>query len=246
VQAGVVYAREYREETPTGRSITHTVSLMASGNLWRDALVMYDRQTKSLWTQHDGRAIQGRSQEAGRQLEALASEKMTYAQALERYPSARVLKKKAGFLGNGTESIYDDYLARDDQFGLFGTEVPTDEIGGKELVLGVVMDQPYAFSVPALVVAGGRNLELDGGTFFAVPLADGQDARLWATDRLLGVESAWVLSDPAGTARWDAGTGKALSPATADLQRVEARVQAWFAWYPDHPQSSIWAGDKRE
>ena len=29
--------------------VERTVSLMASGNLWRDALVMYDRQTKSLW-----------------------------------------------------------------------------------------------------------------------------------------------------------------------------------------------------
>ena len=242
MQAGVVYAREFTETTPTGRSIERTVSLMASGNLWRDALVMYDRQTKSLWTQHDGRAIRGSSQEAGRRLDALPSEKTTYAAARLRYPNAKVLQKKAGVLGKGTSSIYDDYLARTDQLGLFGTEVPTDEIAGKELVIGVVLDNPHALSVRALEAEGGLNLELDGGTFFAVALADGRDGRLFATERRIAVESPWVLHDPEGDTRWDASTGEVLSGAGAPLQVVPARVQAWFAWYPDFPSSTVWAG----
>ncbi len=237
-----MYAREFSETTPTGREVTRPVRLMASGNLWRDALVMYDRETRSLWTQHDGRAIRGRSADAGRRLRALPSEKMTYADARARYPDAKVLEKKSGPLGKGTESIYDDYLARTDQLGLFGTEVPTDRVGGKDLVLGVVLDRPHAISIPDLAAAGGRNLELDGGTYFAVALGGARDARLWSTDRRIAVESAWVLADPEGDARWDASTGRKLAgPADErDLNRVPARVQAWFAWFPDHPTSVVW------
>ena len=237
MQAGVVYAREFSETTPTDR----TVSLMASGSLWRDALVMYDRETRSLWTQHDGRAIQGASQVAGRRLEALPSEKMTYADARGRYPGARVLEKRSGFLGRGTESIYGDYLSRTDQLGLFGTEVPTDAVGGKELVLGAVVgEEAHAFPVEALRAAGGAQVLIGESTFFAVALSGGQDARLWATPRGLRVESEWVLAEVDGDGRWDASTGRRLGGSRPDLTRVPARVQAWFAWYPDHPESIVW------
>jgi hypothetical protein len=204
---------------------------------------MYDRETGSLWTQHDGRAIKGPSKEEGRRLQTIPSEKMTYASARARYPDARVLEKKPGLLGKGTESIYDDYLARTDQLGLFGTEVPTDRIGGKDLVIGAVFgEQAYAFSVAELVIAGGVGVEIDGASYFAVPLDGGQDARLWATGSSVRLDSAWVLAEVDGTARWDASTGRSLGPEVADLVAVPARVQAWFAWYPDHPTSILWSG----
>ena len=236
-----MYAREITESSTHGRPSTRTLSLMASGNLWRDALVMYDRQTRSLWTQHDGRAIQGRSRAAGRRLAALPSEKMSYSAARARYPDARVLEKKPGLLGRGTESIYDDYLSRTDQLGLFGTQVPTDRVGGKDLVLGVVVDgREAAYSLRALVEAGGARLRLGDATYFAVPLAGGLDARIFRTNRSLHLEGEWVLADGEG-GRWDAGSGLALEGAPG-LERVPARVSAWFAWFTEHPDSEVWTG----
>ena len=110
-------------------------------------------------------------------------------------------------------------------------------------MIGVVLDNPHALSIPALEDEGGVNLELDGGTFFAVALAEGRDGRLFATDRRVAVESGWVLHDPEGDTRWDASTGEVLSGSGAPLQMVAARVQAWFAWYPDFPTSKVWNGD---
>ncbi len=43
-----------------------------SGKLWRQTLVLYDRQTSTLWSQHSHRAIAGPL--AGSELETLASE----------------------------------------------------------------------------------------------------------------------------------------------------------------------------
>jgi hypothetical protein len=53
-----VYAREL-----AGRTLTFGVS----GMLYRDGLVMYDRQTETLWTQVDGKAVRGAL--TGRQLQ---------------------------------------------------------------------------------------------------------------------------------------------------------------------------------
>ncbi len=45
-----MYARKVGEQTLT---------LGVSGNLWKDVLVLYDRETDSLWTQLSGDAIDG-------------------------------------------------------------------------------------------------------------------------------------------------------------------------------------------
>ena len=51
------------------------VELGVSGRLWRDALVMYDRRTGSLWSQIDGRAILGPAE--GQRLEEVERLKST-------------------------------------------------------------------------------------------------------------------------------------------------------------------------
>ena len=45
-----------------------TAEFGVSGKLWHGVLVMFDRETQSLWTQLDGRAIEGENQ--GLRLEA--------------------------------------------------------------------------------------------------------------------------------------------------------------------------------
>ncbi|MCP4807924.1 MAG: DUF3179 domain-containing protein, partial [Proteobacteria bacterium] len=169
VQAGVVYGRE----APDGEELT----FQASGRLWRDALVMYDKETKSLWTQHDGRALVGASHDAGVQLPQVPSARSTWAEAKVRYPDALVLKKKANLLGGGTATIYDDYLERTDQLGIFGTHLADSSLPGKTEVLTFVRpESAYAVALPELVEQRGVNMSVGGDPVFVHALASG---RLW-------------------------------------------------------------------
>ena len=102
----------------------------ASGSLWKDALVLKDRQTGSLWSQVSGKAIDGPAQ--GLELELFPSEFITFGALKEKYPHAKLLSKpELGDAGSG----YKRYVNDPNQFGIFGRAFETNEIGGKEQVL---------------------------------------------------------------------------------------------------------------
>ena len=88
---GIVYVREVG-----GSELTFGVS----GRLWRDNLVMYDRQTDSYWAQAVGEAIRGDMK--GAVLEMYPSSTMTWKQWQDLHPNTPVLSK---LTGRGLEGI---------------------------------------------------------------------------------------------------------------------------------------------
>jgi hypothetical protein len=120
---------------------------MASGRLWRDALVMMDRQTRSLWTQHDGHALKGPS--AGLTLVPIPSIRTSWATARQGWPDARVLRKKPGILGSGARTMYSRYLSDREAQGIFGTQVEDERLPPKTLIYGTIDDDGQAWAIPA-------------------------------------------------------------------------------------------------
>ena len=82
---GIVYAR-----TIGDRTLTFSVS----GMLWRDNLIMYDRETGSWWAQATGAAIRGTLK--GGTLTTVSSEMMTWKQWWELHPGTVVLAPPGG------------------------------------------------------------------------------------------------------------------------------------------------------
>lgn len=243
VQAGVVFDR-----TVDGRALR----LQASGRLWRDALVMYDRQTRSHWTQHGGRALLGPAAGANARLEQLPSIRTTWAAAAERWPDARVLRKREDLLGGGQATLYDDYLERTEQLGIFGTHLDDETLPGKTLVLAFERPEgAYALSIPGLARAGGAAMSVGGDPVFAHVVPGGADGRVWrrvarARERLWNLElspDGEQLSDPSVGARWDALSGRLLAGEADDLQAVATHAVYWFAWQQNHPDTRLWAGE---
>jgi len=242
VQAGVAF-----ERTATVDGRDHTLTLQASGKLWRDALVMWDKQTKSLWTQHGGRAIQGAAHGAGVALPAVPSTHVPWSEARARHPKAIVLRKPADLLGGGTKTIYDDYLARTDQLGIFGTHLADDTLPGKTLVYAFQRpESSYALSLPGLEELGGAAMSVGGDPVFAHALPGGKAARVWqrapeGSSSLLDL--AWdgsAISDTEGR-RWDPFDGRGLDGQPA-LNGIDGTVVYWFAWHQNHPDTRVWAG----
>lgn len=105
--------------------------------LWRDALIMYDRSTQSLWSQINGTAVAGPMK--GRRLVEVPSELTKWGEWKRRYPQTLVLSKPPL-----SGSAYDDYFADPERIGVRGSTNPDPRLPGKELVIGLERDGRFA------------------------------------------------------------------------------------------------------
>ncbi|MBA2769034.1 MAG: DUF3179 domain-containing protein [Sporichthyaceae bacterium] len=128
-----------------------------SGKLYLSDLVMYDRQTESLWSQIEGRAIAGRL--TGQQLVRLPIATVTWQQWREAHPDGYVLARPAGSNRSYGTNPYTGYDEPDSEPFLFDGE-SDDRLPPKERVVALLDGDPLA--VPLSVVAKRRVVDLAG------------------------------------------------------------------------------------
>lgn len=214
-----------------------------SGKLWRSALVMYDRQTLTLWSQIDGQAMAGPS--LGSTLSEIPSQLTHWADWKARYPESLVLVKPP-LDGSPYRSYHERGFV-----GLPWFENRDGRLPEKTLVLGIEhSDATAALPVDAL----------DGKEILAFPLAaqhlialapSGTGTRLVYVRPSHGgqpLEFVWSetgknrqLSDVNTGSRWDWQSGVAEAGPLAG-QRMEAVPVSpiyWGIWSRFYPQSDI-------
>jgi hypothetical protein len=104
-----------------------------SGLLYNSDVLLYDRQTGSLWSQVLSKAITGPLK--GVTLPSLPAAHTTWRDWSERHPDTLVLSTDTGFRRNYRRSPYLDY-ARSDQL-MFPVENKSKDYRNKDLVLGI-------------------------------------------------------------------------------------------------------------
>lgn len=222
-----------------------TTTFGVSGKLWRDSLVMYDRATRSLWSQVAGEAVAGPLE--GEKLSELPSEVTTWGEWKKRHPDTLVLVKPGGQRG----SAYDGYHADRDKIGVLGSDNPDGRLGGKVLVYGMERDgraaavpfqllevrpvlQTEIMGVPAVVFSPpGENAalayerEVDGQLldFEQVP---SEGDRLTVRDTQTG--STWSWED--GSCLQGPFEGK-------QLERILGTTVYWGIWARFHPETEL-------
>jgi hypothetical protein len=227
-----VYSREI-----DGEEYTFGVS----GKLIMNVLVMYDRQTGSLWSQIRGDAVEGPLE--GASLTFLPSWMTTWEDWKSRHPDTLALEK--GYSGNNDP--YRSYY-QSGQTGVIGESRRDDRLYAKEFVIGVDLDGkqvafPYSKlndepvlnyfvgDVPVLVVFNTRT---GTGVVF--------DRR--HEGQLLTFESRGDLSmvDRETGTTWDALTGMATEGTLAGgtLERLKSTASFWFGWKDWFPESEIY------
>ncbi len=124
-RAGVVYAREIE-----GKEYTFGVS----GLLYRANVLMYDRQTESLWSQVKRRAVTGPL--SGTRLKALKSRVTTWGKWRKKHPDTLVLSLDTGHIRDYSKDPYEAYYrSTSGLFNSFFRKGPGEE--EKEMVVGV-------------------------------------------------------------------------------------------------------------
>jgi hypothetical protein len=221
-----------------GRNIEgKTLTLEASGRLYRDALILADRETDSLWTQEKGEAVEGPLE--GKELPVLpGGVTTTWARWRELHPDTLVLKKPQGM--RQTSSVYAGYFSDPEKIGVFGSKLEDRRLEPKAEVLGLELggqSRAYPYSLiektPLLVdELGGVRVLLAHSTKLAAPVAflvpEGLDALEREGDRLTAGEQAWDLA-----------TGKRLAGSGPQLEPVAAVRSFWYAWVRFHPDTTI-------
>ena len=230
----IVYARMV-----AGRTLTFGVS----GMLYRDALVMYDRETGTLWSHVDGRALSGPL--LGETLEPVPSVHATWRQWKTLYPNSLVLAKEGSY-----RSSYEDYNRDQSRLGIFGRRLNGSSLPPKERILGVRFNDVAT----AFVVKDVRRLgivETDVGGVPILLASAGSDLPVVAFERRLHdrvlaftrVDSREpFLEDTETGSRWQLSDGRAIQgPLQGErLVRVTAHPAFWFGWYGFFPDSTVW------
>lgn len=226
------------------------LSFGVSGKLWKDALIMYDRETQSLWSHVTGTAVKGRL--AGRRLKLFPAIHTTWAEWKQLYPDSLVLSKET-FLGlEGTRNVYESYFANENQLGIFGTQNPDKTLPGKEFVLGLALENiavayPYRhLSRQPLVndVVAGRPLVVA----FSAGSATGVVFSRRAADRTLTFTNLrrdrgeLLMDDVETKSTWRALVGEAIRGRLAGtrLDQLPSTVGFWFAWKGFYPETLLW------
>jgi hypothetical protein len=232
-----VYAREVED-----RELTFGVS----GKLIRNVLVMYDRQTESLWSQLLGESVAGDMQ--GTKLEFLPSWHTTWGQWKEMYPETLALRK--GFRG-GRDPYVGYYQSN--SAGVIGETFRDDRLATKEFVIGVEIDGT-AIAYPFRVLSSEQmvNDTVAGQDILVVFYRQNGTGVVY--DRRVGdetlsfeisSENPFTLRDLETGSTWTALTGQATSGkmAGSSLDRIKSTTIFWFGWKDFHTDTTVYGLD---
>ena len=218
-----------------------------SGKLIMNVLVMYDRETETLWSQFLGRGVEGPL--TGVELEIIPATQTTWSAWRELHPDTTVLRKPR----RGRDH-YAGYYASNDA-GVLGEFSRDDRLDRKELVLGIDVEggkKAYAFSAleTERVVNdsfAGRELlvfldEATGTGIVYDRSVDGRALSFRAEGDGEGAQTV-LVDDETGT-RWQAFTGRAIEGELKGqtLRRVTSHLSFWFAWKDWNPETELYAG----
>ena len=207
-----------------------------SGKLIMNALVMYDHQTDTLWSQFLRQAVKGDLE--GVELDVIPATQTTWATWKELHPDTKVMR--TGGLGG-----YDNYARyyQNNQPGVIGQNNVDDRLATKALVVGVDFDgtakaYPTAdlLDHPILNDTVGDKAALifmDAATGTALVFdrrVDGRELTFQPQGEPNGILTK-LVDDETGSV-WSAFSGLALEGelAGARLERLPSHLSFWFAW----------------
>jgi hypothetical protein len=228
-----------------------------SGKLWRSDLLMYDRETHSLWSQMEGRAVVGAR--AGARLTPLPANTLAYEDFKEAYPDGRVLSRETGVSRAYGRNPYEGYDQPGSHPFLF-QGAPDPRRPPKERVVGVALGGvARAYPWPVLARRGVAHDDWGGErlvVFYRPGALSALDQSQITTSRAVGATAVYsrvvdgraLAFEPVPAGFRDAETGsvwnllgRAVSGPLAGRElRPLPHVDAfWFAWAAFHPATTI-------
>jgi len=234
-----------------------TLDFGTSGKLYKSDLVMYDRQSHSLWAQMEGRAIVGAR--AGTRLKLVPANTLSFEEWRAIHPMGKVLSRDTGHTRRYGANPYESYDQPQLRPFLF-RDRPDPRRPPKERVVGIKLgDTARAYPWPVLAERrvvhdrlGGQALVIfyQPGTLSAL---DGDEIR---RSRAVGATSVFScvlegrtltfeatsegFKDRETTSSWNLLGQAVKGPLAGRRLTAVPHVDAfWFAWAAFNPATSL-------
>jgi hypothetical protein len=247
VELTVVYCTLCGTVIPYDSVIGGTLRVLGtSGLLYRSNKLMFDEETRSLWSTLEGKPVVGPLVGSGLELKPMPIVTTTWGEWRTRHPGTTVLSEDTGHDRDYAEgAAYRDYFASDDL--MFQVPQTDARLGNKAEVLAML-------------------LTARDGSRRAVAIAADYLQRNRLYQGRFGDHSIVVLTSPDGANRvFDAGAVRFVSRVGDDrvrdadgltwradeealvfeprptrmLRRLPARRAFWFGWYAQFPQTEL-------
>ena len=207
-----------------------------SGFLYRSNKLMYDRETKSLWSALEGRPVTGQLAGSGLELERLPIVTTTWEEWRRRHPDTVVLSLETGHRRDYGEGVaYRDYFATDRL--MFPVPFQDDRLRNKQEILALILNRdPTAFDTKFLRknplyhdTVGNRAVVIltDKSGAHRVYDAVGLQFEKW--------DGRSNLVDVRG-GRWRVTEEAIQGPEGGKRERLAAHRAFWFGWRAQFPE----------
>lgn len=230
---------------------TRHASFGVDGRLINGNTVLFDRDTRSLWSQMLGMSFDGTL--AGKQLVRLPVYWTTWAIAQRALPQAKVLLSPHGSLRAYAKDPYGSYIRPgnyyDDDRLLYPIARLDKRMHPKKQIIGC----DYEGSRSAVDVAHVRKEGVVNFTTGIIPLAavlDHKlgiirilDRRVWGKPVTLAYKDGKLIDTDSGTVWTTEGRAIEGGLKDAQLQEVPGIYAMWFAWSSFHPDTVTVPGE---
>ena len=239
---------------------SRTLDFGTSGELYQSALVMYDRQTGSLWAHFTGQGLVGHY--AGAELAFVPAQTISFAQFRDAHPEGLVLTQETGASRPYGQNPYPGYDFEDsDPIGAFFNGEIDRTLLAKARIVGVNDDggsvavrlEDLAAQPVIPITEGGRNLVVFHRSGLASALESGQVAG----GRDIGQTGVFEAEAADGTAlTFTAGGDDFVDDQTGSTWNVVGQATGgplagesltavthldtfWFAWATYRPDTAV-------
>ena len=231
----MVFAREIE-----GQELTFGVS----GKLIMNAVVLYDHQTDTLWSQFLTEAVEGPLD--GTRLELLPAQLTTWERWSMEHPDTLLLDRSLSG-GPRVDPYYDYYLGS--AAGIQGETNPDGRLPPKELVVGLDWgERARAYDFSSLLAASVVN---DTYNDEAIVVVFDPDSALSAVYSRTPADGRVLTFEPDQQAMRDVETGSTWSLLSGSaragplmgerLRQLRSFVSFWFAWSDFYPDTELYA-----
>ena len=218
-----------------------TLTFTVSGKLWRNSLIMQDKETGSLWSHITGEALEGAMK--GQHLKTIPSVQTTWSLWVKQHPDTKVLRKESVI----RTSRYESYFNDPDRIGIFRANWLMKKMPGKSIVYGINRGpHALAFTEEKLEQQKLINVTVGDDPTVIVRSEDGGVRAFLSrtSNQTLHFHqrkaSSPITDDETGS-QWDLTRGICLSGKLQGtrLDEIIVHLAFWFAWSTFYPSTEV-------